>query len=162
MDAFQSYWDENLSRLEITDTARELGRAVMYDLDLPWYLLWTLPLARLFVTTWLPLQLRQGFGLPDPNTYMRRVSYAIFVFLTRYFYLLLPPDQAGVLLCIDAGHATSCQMYRADETLANIRMIITLDMPYQEKEDSERSLESERCRFSEIRGRSWRMILKLL
>lgn len=67
LDEFWEYWNHNIETLEITHWARDLGRALMYPVNMPWYLKPSLPSARLLTAAWLPERIRAAYGfLPDP------------------------------------------------------------------------------------------------
>jgi len=51
---------------QVHEASRQIARTFLWDLHLPWWLRWMVPVMRLMMTFWLPPKLREAYGLPDP------------------------------------------------------------------------------------------------
>lgn len=76
--AFQVYWDDCVSKLEITDEARGVAKDVIEKKGLPWGITWlyaTLkgPFSKALTTEMLPENVRNGFDIPS-TSYTRAVA----------------------------------------------------------------------------------------
>ena len=102
LTAFRRYMDDMISSLEVTDTAREVMRAVLWSRKLRWMApaLW----ANRFVTTGLlPEPIRERFGLPWSDR-KDRVLWTL-LRTNAFFYRLVPRPvrQAGIPLALWAS-----------------------------------------------------------
>lgn len=70
--AFARYWQERLTRLEVSEASRRVARDLLYPVSGPLWLRLCMPLARFLTAGLLPEQLRSGFGLPWSERHSRR------------------------------------------------------------------------------------------
>ncbi|KAL1956886.1 hypothetical protein VTO42DRAFT_6734 [Malbranchea cinnamomea] len=85
LDDFWEYWNHNIETLEITHWAKDLGRSLMYPINIPWYLRPALPTARLLTAAWLPERIRVAYGfLPDPAKHRMLLKSTIAAISTAY------------------------------------------------------------------------------
>lgn len=68
LEEFEVYFDEQINReLEISEAGREIARVFLYEMELPFWLGWLMPVVRVVMTFWLPSRWREAYGLPDPE-----------------------------------------------------------------------------------------------
>jgi len=68
LEEFEGYFDQMINKeLEISDAAREISRVFLYEMKLPFWLAWLMPVVRVFMTFWLPPRWREAYGLADPE-----------------------------------------------------------------------------------------------
>ena len=85
LDEFEEYFDRQLDEYihwhsegqslgekekggeaQVHEASKQIARTFLWDLHLPWWLRWMVPVMRLMMTFWLPPKLREAYGLPDP------------------------------------------------------------------------------------------------
>lgn len=64
---FERYFNEELQSLEIIEASKQVADVLLRGMELPWFLMWALPVMRVLMAGWLPERFRVAFGLPDPN-----------------------------------------------------------------------------------------------
>lgn len=87
---FYGPWDERIENARVGDQARELCEILMNNGVLPWYMRMGLPVVGVFTARWLPARLRREYGLPDPNTWFRKLAYIFVVTLIGWMYWFIP------------------------------------------------------------------------
>lgn len=70
LDEFETYFDEQIHTLEITDASKKAADILWRSVELPWFLLWGLVVMRLLMAVWLPERLRIAYGLPSPENWL--------------------------------------------------------------------------------------------
>lgn len=86
--AFWLYWDEQVSKLEITDHARHVAKDLLYNKNLPVVFRLGLPLVRLMTTQMLPDRVREGYGMK--STGPKRAVYKTIMLGAKVGYPLIP------------------------------------------------------------------------
>ncbi|KAK1774224.1 hypothetical protein QBC45DRAFT_338127, partial [Copromyces sp. CBS 386.78] len=81
---------EEFDVLVVTEEARKLARILLWEVAMPWWMSWVLPLARVFMACWLPSGLREGYGLPDPKGWWVLGCYAVLVWAVALVDLVTP------------------------------------------------------------------------
>ncbi|KAK5656818.1 hypothetical protein OQA88_4366 [Cercophora sp. LCS_1] len=76
--------------IEIQDEGRRMGRVVLWGMELPWWLRWVMPVVRVVVANWLPDNLREAYGLADPNGWGMRMGYWLAVWAIWLVDLMTP------------------------------------------------------------------------
>ena len=71
-EAFRAYWEDRVSRLEVTADARRIMLDLLHPTALPWWLMPGMPLVRLLTAGLLPPSVRQAYGLPWSRMRQRR------------------------------------------------------------------------------------------
>jgi uncharacterized protein (DUF2236 family) len=91
LDGFEQCWDDIMdNEIDVGDNGHTMARLLLYDVALPWYLLWMLPLMRVLVAAWLPEELRIAYGLPDPRGWAVWFAYYALVTTIRLVYFAIP------------------------------------------------------------------------
>ncbi|KAK3328095.1 hypothetical protein B0T19DRAFT_442013 [Cercophora scortea] len=101
LQAFETYFDGMLAR-EVGEVSKDMARVLMFEVALPWWLCWALPVVRLVTAHWLPPRLREAYGLPDPKrSWWLWRSYAVLVWVVWLLSWLAPRKvERGVFLLI--------------------------------------------------------------
>jgi uncharacterized protein (DUF2236 family) len=90
LDEFYTYWDTNINNLTITPEARKLRQLLTHNKNFPWYMRCAMPVIMMLTAKWLPRRLRREYGLPDPDTRVRRLLYEVVVLVVRWCYWCVP------------------------------------------------------------------------
>ncbi|KAK0666880.1 hypothetical protein QBC41DRAFT_325081 [Cercophora samala] len=94
---FERYFDEQLQTLEITEASEKVADILLRGMELPWFLMWALPVMRVLMAVWLPERCRVAFGLPDPNGWLVWRAYWVIVWLI-WGVNWLTPERMRVLV----------------------------------------------------------------
>ncbi|OQE12752.1 hypothetical protein PENFLA_c063G03869 [Penicillium flavigenum] len=86
--AFWEYWDHQITNLEITSSAKNVAKDLLYSKHAPLRVRAVLPLVRLTTTEMLPPRLREAYGLK--STSVRRAANRVTMSVTRATYPFLP------------------------------------------------------------------------
>ncbi|KAK3351068.1 hypothetical protein B0H65DRAFT_586383 [Neurospora tetraspora] len=91
MEKFDAYVEETVQeRLVVTEEARKLAKILLWDVRVPWWMRWVLPIVRVFMACWLPSGLREGYGLPDPKEWWVSGCYFVLVWVVSLVDLVIP------------------------------------------------------------------------
>lgn len=91
VEGFEVYVEETMrEKLVVTEEARKLARILLWDVRVPWWMGWVLPVARVFMACWLPSSLREGYGLPNPEEWWVSWCYHVFIWLIGLVNLMTP------------------------------------------------------------------------
>ncbi|KAK3359531.1 hypothetical protein B0T25DRAFT_533211 [Lasiosphaeria hispida] len=99
LDEFERYYEAELSRLErgITEESGRVARMLLFEMVLPWWLRWMLPIVRVVMVNWLPPTLREAYGLPDPAGWAMWSCYHVLVCLVHGLNQAMPAWAKGRL-----------------------------------------------------------------
>ncbi|KAK4640974.1 hypothetical protein QC761_0097440 [Podospora bellae-mahoneyi] len=75
LEEFQAYFDEQIRTIEITEESKKVANILLREIELPWFLMWTLPVMRVLMAVWLPEKFRVTFGLPNPKGWLVWAAY---------------------------------------------------------------------------------------
>ncbi|KAK4198923.1 hypothetical protein QBC40DRAFT_307949 [Triangularia verruculosa] len=79
LEEFEAYFDEQIRTIEITEASKKVANILLREMELPWLLIWTLPVMRVLMAVWLPARIRMAFGLPDPRGWLVWAAYWVVV-----------------------------------------------------------------------------------
>ncbi|KAK4669645.1 uncharacterized protein QC763_204810 [Podospora pseudopauciseta] len=87
---FERYFNEELQSLEIIEASKQVADVLLRGMELPWFLMWALPVMRVLMAGWLPERFRVAFELPDPNGWAVWAAYWVVVQLVWGLNWLTP------------------------------------------------------------------------
>lgn len=87
-NAFWLYWDEQVSKLEITDHARHVAKDLLYNKQLPLIFRSGLPIVRLMTAEMLPARVREGYGMR--STGPKKTVYKTIMLGAKIGYPIIP------------------------------------------------------------------------
>ncbi|KAK4174847.1 hypothetical protein QBC36DRAFT_33319 [Triangularia setosa] len=97
LEEFELYFEQQLRTLEITEASKKVASILLRGMELPWFLIWALPVMRVLMATWLPERFRVAFGLPDPSGWLVWGAYWVVVW-TIWSINWLTPERMRVLV----------------------------------------------------------------